>query len=307
MMLMNRRAVWFRGGGLAVLFVISWSVMGMAQGQTSGGPTSGDGPEWQALYVEGEWPTEVPGQEQIDGGDERLRLPFRVMMPEGVESKQREGEVFPLVVFLHGAGERGTDNGLQLKHGLREIARPSRRESFPAFVIAPQCPEGKRWVEVDWTESAGAGTWPKEPGEVMVALLELVEQFAATHPVDRERIYLTGLSMGGYGSWYAAATRPDWFAAVAPVCGGGDPTWAERLKGVPIWTFHGAVDPVVPVIRSREMIEAIEKVGGSVKYTEYPQVDHFSWGPAYEDESLYQWMFAQRRTATSSAESKPSK
>jgi predicted peptidase len=113
--------------------------------------------------------------------------------------------------------------------------------------------------------------------------------------VDRNRIYITGLSMGGYGTWDAIARYPGFFAAAAPICGGGDPKTVDKFKSLPIWCFHGAKDPVVKVIRSREMIEALQKVGSNAKYTEYPEAQHDSWTQTYSNPELFDWMFAQRR------------
>ncbi|MBO0698496.1 MAG: prolyl oligopeptidase family serine peptidase [Zavarzinella sp.] len=219
----------------------------------------------------------------------REQLPYRLLKPLAVE----DGKRYPLVIFLHGAGERGTDNEKQLIHGVPQFATKANREKYPCFLIAPQCPEGKRWVEVDW--SADRHTQPKEPGEVGRLTLGLIEKAVHDLPIDPKRVYITGLSMGGYGTWDLLARRPDLFAAAVPVCGGADEATAPKIKDIPVWAFHGAKDAAVKPARSRNMIAALEKAGGTPKYTEYPDVGHDSWNPAYADPKLYEWLFAQKK------------
>lgn len=219
--------------------------------------------------------------------DRGRKLPYRLLKPLKIE----DGKKYPLVVFLHGAGERGTDNEKQLVHGVPQFA--ANLEKYPCFLIAPQCPDGKRWVEVDW--SADSHTQPKEPGEVGRLTLALVEKSIQALPVDRKRVYLTGLSMGGYGTWDLLARRPDLFAAAAPVCGGADEATARKIKAIPIWAFHGGKDTTVQPARSRNMIAALKKAGGHPKYTEYPDVGHNSWDNAYRDPELFRWLFAQKK------------
>jgi predicted peptidase len=215
------------------------------------------------------------------------KLPYRLLMPATVE----KGTKYPLVVFLHGAGERGVDNEKQLIHGVPQFV--AKREKYPCFLFAPQCPDGKRWVEVDW--SADSHTQPKEPGEVGKLVLALTEKSIMELPVDPKRVYITGLSMGGYGTWDILARRPELFAAAAPVCGGADEATAVKIKDIPIWVFHGARDTAVKPARSRNMVAALEKAGGKPKYTEYPDVGHNSWDPAYRDPEFFKWLFAQKK------------
>ncbi len=146
---------------------------------------------------------------------------------------------------------------------------------FPFLLVAPQCPSGQTW-------SVGR----------LTALLDAV---AAHHPVDPDRVYLTGLSMGGYASWALAVEHPYRFAAVAPVCGGGDPRRAGRLRRLPVWAFHGRRDPVVPVAASREMVDALRRCGAPVRYTEFPDAGHDVWTAAYGDRRLYDWFLSHRR------------
>lgn len=220
-------------------------------------------------------------------------LPYRLLRP----SQLQPGKMYPLVLFLHGAGERGDDNQTQLVHAAAEFARHDRRQRYPAFVLVPQCPQDSRWVESPWDLPTGAGEFDEQPSVSMALTLELVDSFVETNPVDATRLYVTGLSMGGQGSWYAAAAKPARFAAMLEVCGGGDPTWAARYAGIPIWAFHGQDDHVVPVSRGREMIKALTDAGHhpELRYVEYPQVKHDSWTRTYARDDVYEWLFAQTR------------
>jgi predicted peptidase len=160
-------------------------------------------------------------------------------------------------------------------------------------LIAPQVPGNRGWVE-----GGRKGKTPdktrqgSEPGKLV---LDLIEQTCKEYPIDRKRIYLTGRSMGGYGTWGLLARKPDLFAAAMPVCGGGDVNSAERLAKIPIWVFHGDKDPAVNVSRSRDMVAAIKKAGGSPKYTEYPGVGHDSWSKTYANDKVLDWLFAQKK------------
>ena len=184
------------------------------------------------------------------------------------------GKKYPLVLFLHGAGERGDDNAATLRHAAKDFSNPQTRSKYPAYVVIPQCPTGKKWSEVDWSKDSSE--LPEEPSDAMQSIKELIDEMIENAGVDRNRIYITGLSMGGDGTWDAIARYPGFFAAAAPICGGGDPKTVDKFKSLPIWCFHGAKDPVVKVIRSREMIEALQKVGSNAKYTEYPEAQHDS-------------------------------
>lgn len=219
------------------------------------------------------------------------KLPYRLLKPAKYDPNQK----YPLVVFLHGAGERGTDNKVQLVHGMADFASPANREKYPAFVIAPQCPTGERWVEVDW--SADKHDMPEKPASPMRLTHELMASLEKEFSIDADRIYITGLSMGGYGTWDAIQRHPQRFAAAAPICGGGDPKFADKIKNIPIWAFHGDKDAAVKVERSRDMIAAIKAAGGSPKYTEYPGVGHDSWTATYKNPEFFAWLFAQKRPA----------
>lgn len=179
---------------------------------------------------------------------------------------------WPLVLFLHGAGQCGTDIEQVKKHGLPQCI--SEGEDFPFLVVSPQC-RGRGW-DID---------------QLTMLLDDIVERY----DVDLDRVYVTGLSMGGSGTWRLAAHSAERFAAIAPICGGGDAGRADQLAGLPIWAFHGAKDDVVPVSATREMVAAVEAAGGRVRYTEYPDAKHDCWTQTYDNPELYAWLLGQRR------------
>ncbi len=190
---------------------------------------------------------------------------------------------WPLILFLHGAGERGSDVWLVAKHGPPKIVR--EQPDFPFIVVSPQCPAGRVW---DTDE-----------------LLALLDEILATQPVDPSRVYLTGLSMGGYGTWSLGLAHPERFAAIVPICGGGDPLRVllpdpqkqEALRSLAVWAFHGARDPVVRLSESERMVEALRRAGvRDVELTVYPEAEHDSWTETYANPKLYEWLLRHRRT-----------
>lgn len=221
------------------------------------------------------------------------QISYRMLRP----AKIIAGKKYPLVLFFHGAGERGDDNRKQLIHAASDFASEDRTRDFPAFVIFPQCPAGQRWVESDWDLKSGRGQIPEEPSAAMSLSLELVERLITEQPIDDRRVYVTGLSMGGMAAWFAAAKKPERFAAMLEVCGGSDPDWADRFAGVPIWGFHGQSDRVVPVSRGREMISALTEAGHhpELRFTEYPGVGHNSWTRTFARRDVFEWLFAQSK------------
>ncbi len=222
---------------------------------------------------------------------------FLLMRPEGFAKSSTQK--FPLLLFLHGAGERGTDNVAQLKHFPEKMAQPQWRAKYPCFLIAPQCEPNKQWVDAPWGDKQPKpmASTPSEMMNVALAALEKVRQDESSH-IDATRIYLTGLSMGGYGSWELAMRHPEWFAAVAPICGGGGESKAPLLKSLPVWAFHGDKDTVVWPERSQRMVDAINRAGGAAKMTLLLGVGHDSWSGAYDPKSgLLDWIFAQRQTS----------
>jgi poly(3-hydroxybutyrate) depolymerase/lysophospholipase L1-like esterase len=219
------------------------------------------------------------------------QLAYRLLKPVGYDASRR----YPLVLFLHGAGERGSNNVAQLKHGLRGFAAPEFQARQPVFVMAPQVPLEQKWSNTDW--NAPKSELPGQPASALRLAMDALAALQEEFRIDADRIYVTGLSMGGYGTWDAICRYPGYFAAAVPVCGGGDEAKVAVVKDLPIWCFHGDQDKAVPVARSRNMIEAIRRAGGQPRYTEYPNVGHNSWDNAYGDPALYEWLFAQRRPA----------
>ena len=184
-------------------------------------------------------------------------------------------EPWPLVLFLHGAGERGDNLDKVKVHGPPKLV--ARGKPLPFICISPQCP-AKSW-------------WPMETK----ALVALLDEIGATYNVDKDRVYLTGLSMGGFGTWALAIDQPKRFAAIAPICGKGDPKKVAAIKHVPTWVFHGGKDRTVPLKRSEEMVEALKAAGAEPKFTVYPEAGHDSWTKTYEDPEFWKWLLAQRR------------
>lgn len=223
-------------------------------------------------------------------GENGEKLLYNLLAPQSIE----EGKLYPLVLFLHGAGERGDDNAAQLRHGAKDFAKPEMRAAYPCFVLAPQCPKEKKWAEVNWG-AAESHDLPAEPSEPMALLLELLPQVMAEHPVDPARVYVIGLSMGGFGTWDILARRPELFAAAVPICGGADVKTAPAIAHIPVWVWHGAEDNTVKTVRSRIMVEALRAAGGEPKYDELPGVAHNSWAPAFANPELYKWLFAQTK------------
>lgn len=224
-----------------------------------------------------------------DGGT----LLYRLLRPKGYDPNK----AYPLVLVLHGAGGRGNDNWGQIRDQpapFLALAGDAIQDKYPCLVVAPQCPPGKQWVNTPW----GKGSYSQDKVPLSAELkrvLELLAQLRTEFQVDARRVYVTGISMGGYGAWDILAREPGLFAAAVPVCGAGDPSRAERIARTAVWAFHGDKDGVVPVSGSREMIAALKKTGASPKYTEFPGVGHASWTPAYATEGLWDWFFAEKR------------
>ncbi len=215
---------------------------------------------------------------------------YRFAAPE----KMDRSTEYPLVVFLHGSGQRGTDNKAQLNHGVNDILKGAADLGEPVFLIAPQCPTGRWWAEStpDRLELNDAGG----KNSLLDAVLALVEDTAKKNPIDRKRIYITGLSMGGFGTWDMLARSPQTWAAAIPICGGGQAKAAGNFKEIPIWIFHGATDDVVPPKASGMMATELDRIGGKAKLTMYPGVGHDSWTQTYRDAEVIKWLFAQKKT-----------
>jgi predicted peptidase len=188
-------------------------------------------------------------------------------------------EKYPLILFLHGAGERGNNLTLVKTHGPPMLAALGKE--FPFIIVSPQCPE-EEW-------------WSSE------CLVMLLDEVASRYRVDKDRVYVTGLSMGGFGTWDLAIKYPERFAAIAPICGGGNPKKVGGIKDLPTWVFHGAKDQTVPVSKSQEMVDALKKAGSDVKFTVYPEADHNSWTVTYDNPELYEWFLQHHRKSNGGA------
>ncbi|HMU45219.1 MAG TPA: prolyl oligopeptidase family serine peptidase [Chitinophagaceae bacterium] len=213
-------------------------------------------------------------------------LQYRMLFPDANRLRK-----YPLVIFLHGSGERGNDNEAQLKWGVTNFATDQNMMQHPALVIVPQCPANDSWSPFTGPDR----TFQQTPTKPMELLIELIHKMIQTMPVDSNRIYITGLSMGGYGTYYALTKYPDLFAAAVPVCGAGDTSKASTFAHVPIWIFHGAEDPAVNPIYSQQMFEALTKAGAHPGFTQYPESGHFSWLAAYSDPLMIEWLFRQHK------------
>ncbi len=215
---------------------------------------------------------------------------YRLLFPD-----YNPGRKIPLVIFLHGSGERGHDNEAQLKWGVGEFAQPRLMMQYPALVVAPQCPDSMRWSNLDEDTLTGRLTLKPDPSKSMKQVIGLIRQLIVNFPIDTNRIYITGLSMGGYGTYDAIMRYPDLFAAAVPVCGAGDVSRAASIAHIPIWIFHGADDISVSPKYSLDMFSALIKAGGRPGFTQYPEVGHFSWLGAYADPLMLEWLFRQRK------------
>lgn len=227
-------------------------------------------------------------KQQFKNADGQTLL-YRFLRPAKLEA----GQKYPLVLFLHGAGERGDDNTKPLVHGVKTFATEEFLTKFPCFVVVPQCPENTKWTDIDWTTNKVV--IPEQESPTAKLVMQCLDGLEKELPIDTNREYVTGLSMGGFGTWDAISRHPQRFAAAVPVCGGCDLSQAKKIAHIPVWTYHGTKDQVVKVERTREIVEALKAAGGNPKYTEYPNVGHDSWNGAYKDRDMYDWLFAQRR------------
>ncbi len=207
----------------------------------------------------------------LTNNGETTEMHYLLYLPPAYNGSE---ENWPLLLFLHGAGERGVDLEQVKVHGPPKMIAQGR--DFPFVVISPQCPEDVWWS--------------------IEALHALLDEVVQTHRIDESRIYVTGLSMGGYGSWGLAYAYPERFAAVVPICGGGEPEKAPLMKEIPTWVFHGAKDTAVPLQRSQEMVDALEEAGSDVRFTVYPEAGHVgAWENAYGDPELWEWLEEQQK------------
>ena len=224
------------------------------------------------------------------GNDKGDTLSYRMLFPDANNMRK-----FPLVIFLHGSGERGSDNDAQLKWGVMNFATDENMSEHPAIVIAPQCPEKITWSNFSRTKVTSETRLLPEPTKPMELLIGLIKQLSKTMPIDTNRIYITGLSMGGFGTYDAIERYPGVFAAAVPVCGGGDPSRAASIANIPIWIYQGAEDPAVAPSYALDMLEALTKAGAHPGFTQYPEVGHFSWIGAFSDPKMIEWLFKQHK------------
>jgi len=213
-----------------------------------------------------------------------VRVPYRLFVPDAAARAQ----ALPLIVYLHGSGGIGSDNRKQFccgnESGTHVWTSANAQRAHPAFVLAPQLPVGEEWA----SESASLSPY----GAIV---LEIIAALSREFAIDEDRVYLTGQSLGGYGTWDIVSKRPDVFAAAVPLCGGGNVPRVAAARHVAIWAFHGAKDDAVPVEESRKLVAALRAAGSPVKYTEYSGIGHDVWTRAYHEPGLANWLFNQRR------------
>jgi predicted peptidase len=223
-------------------------------------------------------------------------LPYRILFPENYDRREN----CPLVLFLHGGGERGNDNEKQLVHGVKHFLEPANRKQYPCILIVPQCPEDSYWASVKFERTKYPLEFDFNYGYDMTKglqlAIDLTHSIIKSEAVDKKRIYITGLSMGGMGTLEVVYRYPRLFAAAAVVCGGGDEqAFQKNHAKIPFWFFHGDADGVVGVEHSREMVARLKILGARVRYTEYPGVNHNSWENAYADPELMPWLFGHKQ------------
>ncbi len=223
--------------------------------------------------VRGEEPRGESGKQIATKLDTQVHvtLKYLVYLPADYDKQEK----WPLILFLHGAGERGDDLEAVKKHGPPKLIEHGKQ--FPFIVVSPQCPKDHWW------------------NSELVTLSALLDEVSAKYKVDPDRVYLTGLSMGGFGTWALAAYSPDRFAALIPICGGGEPLLTRAIKHIPVWAFHGAKDPIVPVKRSQDLIDALKRANGDAQITIYPEAQHDSWTATYDNPEIYEWLLAHKR------------
>lgn len=225
-------------------------------------------------------------------------LPYRILYPKNYDPNQRDK--YPMILVLHGAGERGNDNEKQLVHGSKLFLQDEIRTKFPAIVVFPQCPADSYWTTLVRDRSKYPiqvnEHYAKQPNWPLGAVMSLVKQLRKTERIDKKRLYIMGLSMGGFGTMETVSRKPKWFAAAAPICGGADTTVCRRYaKRLPLWVFHGDADAVVPVALSRQLVAKLQSLDANVQYTEYQGVNHNSWDNAFADPNLIPWMMEKRK------------
>lgn len=216
---------------------------------------------------------EQPGQQQNGtlNTEIKLQMEYLLYLPKDYDRQ----ESWPLMLFLHGGGERGDDVQKVSMHGPPKLVGEGKE--FPFIILSPLCRKDRFWEPIE--------------------LSALLDEITRTHKVDQDRIWITGLSSGGFGTWQLEAYSPDRFAALVPICGGGETYWTKSIKHIPVWAFHGAKDPGIPVRRSQEMVDAINEHGGKAQVTIYPEAGHNAWTETYNNPAVYEWLMQQKRSA----------
>lgn len=248
------------------------------------------------FWAHAQWQSKYEEEILVDGND---TLRYRIMYPKDF----KETKSYPVVLFLHGAGERGNDNQIQLVHGGKLFATDYLQERYPAIVIFPQCPKNSYWSNVDVDRSSYPiklnfkyDEGPTKPLELVMQLLD--ETIAAPFTKD-DQVYVMGLSMGGMGTFELLSRKPNTFAAAIPICGGGNPSSvATYANNTPLWVFHGSRDDVVNPLQSMEMVAALLKTGVYPKFTLYDFANHNSWDPAFAEPDLLPWLFSHQKDIT---------
>ena len=217
-------------------------------------------------------------------------IKYRLLTPQDMSAKKK----YPLVIFLHGAGERGDDNNSQLRHGSQMFLNPVVQEKYPAYVIFPQCPKSAFWAYPSFPKKFDASVVEDDMTPVFRAVKELIDQYRDMPSVDPTRVYIMGLSMGGMGTFDMVCRFPEIFAAALPICGAVTPGRLISAKDVKFRIYHGDADPVVPVESSRMAYRELKAAGADVEYFEYPGCDHGSWHRAFNEPDFLEWVFAQK-------------
>lgn len=228
----------------------------------------------------------------IEDGD---TLPYRILLPKNYDASKK----YPLILFLHGAGERGNNNEAQLVHGSKLFLRDSIRDNYPAIIVFPQCPADSYWSNVDIKVENGKRKFnfaaEGEPTKAMDLLLELLDELDDDYKINSKQRYIGGLSMGGMGTFELVRRKHKYFAAAFAICGGANPETAEKMKKNNWWIFHGAKDDVVPPEASQLMVDALKAHGANVKFTLYPNANHNSWDSAFAEKDLLPWLFSKHK------------
>ncbi len=235
------------------------------------------------------------GFEKKEFREDGKTLPYRILLPKNYQAKKK----YPLVLFLHGSGERGNDNEAQLTHGATLFLQDEVREKYPAIVIFPQCAPNSTWARLEVR-----GDFPNRefvfyedgvPSNDMLLLEGLLKQVRKDYKIDKKRMYVGGLSMGGFGTFELVRRNPKLFAAAFPICGGANPKISDKMKKLDWWVFHGEADLVVPEKYSAKMVAAMKELSINVKYTAYPGVEHNSWDNAFAEPDLLPWLFSKSK------------